>query len=140
MDTSTLISKLEQLRSLADECLHSLQGGAFQASAATPAANNTVSSEDVDFSVPARPFMKTFVGLSGAKKFVLLVAWLVKGDLEKQVALSDVESLWASMAGMLGVKFNRKFSSDAKDFDWVQSKKTGFYNLRPHWKHALGTK
>src|SRR6267154_4874947 len=100
MDTSTLISKLEQLRGLADECLHSLQGGTSQRSAATPTVDGIASAGDLDFGVPARPFMKTFVGLSGAKKFVLLVAWLVKGDLEKQVALSDVESLWASMSGM----------------------------------------
>jgi hypothetical protein len=92
---------------------------------------------DIDFSTPARPFMKGFAGLSGARKFVLLVAWIAKGDPDTQVSLSEAENLWDSMSGMLKATFNRKFTSDAKDSNWVESEKVGFYNLRPGWKGVL---
>jgi hypothetical protein len=138
MDTNMLISKLEQLRNLVDECLNALQHkDSPQTHEAAPVIMRSLSSADVDFTTPARPFMKPFVELSGAKKFALLLAWMAKGDLDKQVPLSEVESLWSSMSGMLNVKFNRKFTSDAKDSDWVESRRTGFYNLRPNWKQVL---
>jgi hypothetical protein len=138
METSVLILKLDQAKRLVDECLNSLRdGGAIQPerTAATPASSP--SPVDIDFSTPARPFMKAFVALSGAKKFVLLLAWMAKGDLEKEIALSEIESLWDSMSGMLNLKFNRKFTSDAKDANWAESRKVGFYSLRPNWKQVL---
>jgi hypothetical protein len=136
MEKDILISKLEQLRNLADECLNSLLREDDPAKGNRAITARSFSG-DVDFGTPARPFMKAFVALSGAKKFALLVAWTVKGDLEKQVPLAEVEALWSSMAGMLGLKFNRKFSSDARESDWVECKKAGRYNLRPNWKHIL---
>jgi hypothetical protein len=144
MDAALLIADLEQARLLIEKSLDTLRG---QPSSQTLQSNAGIAQpklllernlpSDIDFSTPARPFMKSFAGLSGARKFVLLVAWMSKGDPETQVSLSEVENLWHSMSGMLKATFNRKFTSDAKESDWVQTKKVGFYNLRPSWKEVL---
>jgi hypothetical protein len=141
MDKSTLIAKLEQMNNLINECLSSLGDNSDLVDERTTAAVAAhASPDDLDFTIPVRPFMKTFVSLSGAKKFVLLVAWIAKGDLQKQVVLSEVEEHWSGMAGMLGLKFNRKFSSDARESDWVKAEKPGVYTLRPNWKQVLNGK
>jgi len=76
-------------------------------------------------------------GLSGPKKFALLLSWLTKGDLKKEVELKEIEGHWNRMTSLLEMKFNRFFPAQAKDNDWVQSKKKGLYNLRPAWRDIL---
>lgn len=76
-------------------------------------------------------------GLSGPKKFALLLGWFAKGDLKKEVAHSEIEAQWNRMTSLLEMKFNRFFPAQAKDNDWVESKKKGLYNLRPGWRDAL---
>lgn len=138
MDRTVVISSLEKMKVLIDECLVSMgadtSGHVEQSNAHHP---HSLSPANIDFSTPVRPFMKAFVALSGSRKFALLLAWIAKGNPENQVALADVESEWDSMAGMLNLKFNRRFTSEAKEADWVESKKTGFYNLRPNWIQAV---
>ena len=58
-------------------------------------------------------------GLSGPKKFVLLVAFLAKG----RTGISGKNSKkWKiagrTMTGLLGGKFNRFYSNSAKDNGW----------------------
>lgn len=90
-----------------------------------------------DFNKPIRPFIKKYAkGMSGPKKFTLLLTRLVKGDLKKSINLVEIKGRWSRMTGkpLLGMKFNRFYPSQAKDKDWVESKKKGEYNLRPTWK------
>jgi hypothetical protein len=75
--------------------------------------------------------------LSGSKKFVLLVAWLAKGDSKKQIALSEIKKQWSKMTAILEMDFNLFFTGDAKDRDWVETKSKGLYNLRPAWSDVL---
>jgi len=74
--------------------------------------------------------------LNGAKKFTLLLAYLTKGDGNKTVPLSEIESHWNKMTskGLLGMKFNRLYTSQARENDWARTEKTGAYRLRPSWK------
>jgi hypothetical protein len=74
--------------------------------------------------------------LSGSKKFVL-VAWLARGDLKKQIALSEVKKRWSQMTAILEMEFNLFFTGDAKDRDWVDTKSKGLYSLRPGWRDIL---
>src|ERR1700674_2852753 len=54
--------------------------------------------ERIDFSVPIRAFTKKHcLGMSGAKKFTLVLAYLSKGDSAKKVPLSDIEDNWNRM-------------------------------------------
>ena len=84
-----------------------------------------------------RPFVKKYSGgMSGPEKFTLLLAYLTKGDATKTVALSDIENQWSRMTGkgLLGMKFNRFYPSQARDNDWASTEKAGAYRLRPSWK------
>ena len=94
----------------------------------------------LDFTMPLRAFVKKYSGgLNGAKKFTLLLAYLSKGDTSKTVQLSDIEAQWNKMKakGLLGMKFNRLYSSEARENDWASTETNGVYRLRPSWKVIL---
>ncbi len=38
---------------------------------------------------------------------------------------------------LLGMDFNRFYVGEAKDNDWVDSQKKGYYYLRPNWKEIF---
>jgi hypothetical protein len=113
-----LISKLRELRTVAEECLTLVAGETeppLRYGQVTAAGEQR---EELDFGKPIRPFMRSYSkNLSGSKKFVLLVAWLAKGDLKKQIALSEIKKHWSQMTAILEMKFNLFFTGDAKDRD-----------------------
>jgi hypothetical protein len=91
----------------------------------------------IDFSIPIRAFIKKYcVRMNGSKKFTLVVAYLAKGDEAKGIPLSEIEAQWNRMTSeaLLGMKFNRLYSAQARENDWVNSGKGGIYNLRPAWR------
>lgn len=139
MNHTQLVDKLNRIKLLADECLRDLAVSQRQ-HRGTPLPVIKVARTSVvpDFSLPLRPFIKKYVaGLSGPKKFTLLTARLVEGDTNKEISLVEVEKAWNSMTALMGMKFNRFFSQQAKDNDWVETKKKGAYKLRPSWAEAL---
>jgi hypothetical protein len=94
-------------------------------------------SAKLDFTKSERAFVKTHAkGLSGARKFVLLLAYLTKGVANKEVPLNDVRKQWGRMTKRLGT-FNSFFTNEAKENGWVDTKKKGIYILTPAWKEAL---
>lgn len=100
--------------------------------------NTTISNPD--FSIPIRAFVKKYArSMSGPQKFVLLLAYFSKGERNKNILLSDIEMKWNHMTSksLLGMKFNRFYPAQAKENDWVESKKQGEYNLRPAWQEIF---
>jgi len=92
----------------------------------------------LDFTRPERAFIKTYArALSGPRKFVLLVAYLAKGQVGKEVQLNEVHKHWNKMTALLEGKFNRFYSNTAKDDGWVDTKKKGVYVLTASWKEAV---
>jgi hypothetical protein len=137
---SELLAKLVQARILIEGCIGDLGGVTPPKSKKEPAPNRRVMQSPpikVDFDANERNFMKDHAkGLGGGKKFVLVLAYLAKGDANREVRLKDIETTWSRMTAMLG-DFNRKYSSDAKELDLVNTKKQGIYVLRPRWKEIL---
>jgi|SRR6266853_1142381 len=138
---SDLVGKLTQVRALIEEAIAQAGGGAGKSKAAVGSskrkARNTLGVPHLDFEKPMRAFVKAHANnLSGTKKFVLLVARLAQGDLKKEVPLEEVQKQWKRMTSksLLGLDFNTFYSTDAREKDWVDSKKKGSYNLRPSWK------
>lgn len=131
-----LKAKLLQIKTLADECLQEL---GRHPKGKTKSKKNIVqvanpAPRKLDFSKPVRPFMKSYSqGMNGQKKFTLLLAKLVKGDLTKGFPLTEIEAHWKKMTAIMEMDFNRFFTSKARDEDWVESSK-GQYKLRPSWK------
>jgi hypothetical protein len=78
-------------------------------------------------------------GLSGPKKFVLLVAHLAKGKVGTEVEAKEVEKRWNKMTSksLMDGKFNTFYSTTAKENGWVNTKKKGVYVLRPSWTQIL---
>jgi hypothetical protein len=142
MDRSKFIATLQQIKALTEECLRAVGEKPEPKSRKKELAQaRSPGPVQVDFDKPVRPFMKSYAkGLSGPKKFALLLSWLGKGDLKKEVALSEIEKRWNGMTAILEMEFNRFFAAEAKDNDWVESKKRGQYNLRPAWRDILKSK
>ncbi len=142
MNRSKLIATLQQIKSLAEKCLEDVSGSVKpkRLTRKSPAHSGPASPVSIDFDKPLRPFIKQYAsGLSGPKKFVLLLSRLVKGDLKKEVTIEEIQKNWNKMKAksLLGLKFNSFYSTRAGENDWVETKKKGFYNLRPNWKQAL---
>lgn len=140
MNHAQLTEKLTRIKLLADECLRDLAVSQRQHRVPiVPAPTKTTSTRsplNLDFTEPVRPFIKKHAsGLSGPKKFTLLLARLVEGDLRKEISLLEVEKAWNGMTALMdGMKFNRFYSQQAKDNGWVDTKKKGVYVLRSTWK------
>ena len=97
------------------------------------------STVDIDFSINKRAFISRYAAKkSGPKKFVLLLAYLAKGEINKSIKLSIIRKYWNSMKAkqFLG-KFNMFYPSDAKTKGWIDSKEYGSYILTKEWKVVL---
>jgi hypothetical protein len=138
--TQELVSHISQARDALDAALKLLQAqGAApkDVKSAKIVRPFPVRAAALDFTMPLRPFVKKYGdGMNGAKKFTLLLAYLIKGDVTKTVALSAIEAQWNKMTGkgLLGMSFNRLYTSQARDNDWASTEKAGAYRLRPSWK------
>jgi len=102
-------------------------------------APKKITGGDVDFSLNERAFVRRYaVGKGGPKRFTLLLAYLSKGEVNKNVELSEIKKHWNKMAAktLLG-KFNMFYPNDAKTRGWVDSKEYGVYNLTNEWKNVL---
>jgi hypothetical protein len=95
---------------------------------------------EFDFDTPLRAFVKDHTReLTGPKKFVLLTAYLARGDQSAEVELRTIEQQWNRMtsSSLMGGSFNRKFSAVARENGWVDNKKPGVYVLTARWKLAF---
>ncbi|MFA5742618.1 MAG: hypothetical protein WCX77_04215 [Candidatus Paceibacterota bacterium] len=95
--------------------------------------------QKLTFDLNERAFVKRYtVGKSGPKKFTLLLAYLSKGEISKNIDLSDLKKCWGKMSSknLLG-QFNMFYPNDAKTRGWVDSKEYGVYNLTNEWKDVL---
>lgn len=102
-------------------------------------SHSKISTHNINFSINERAFVKRYaLDKSGPKKFTLLLAYLVNGEVDKNFELSDIKNHWNKMSAknMLG-KFNMFYSNDAKNRGWVNSKGHGKYNLTGEWKNVL---
>lgn len=109
---------------------------ALEALASSPESRSSFAPSTINFNLNQNAFVNKYAnGKSGKEKFTLLVAFLAKGDETADVALKDIERLWNRMTAktLLGVKFNRLYTSEAKTKGWVDSPKTGFYRLAAGW-------
>src|SRR3989338_8236328 len=108
----------------------------------TPAKNKkTIATQlnvkrDIVFSINERAFVSRYAtDKSGPKKFTLMLAFLAKGEVDKNIELSEIKKHWGKMTSktLLG-KFNMFYPNDAKTRGWIDSKEYGSYNLTNEWK------
>ncbi len=118
-----------------------LEAEVFGGKARQPKTKKThakAATSKLNFGINVRAFVKRFVAdKSGTKKFVLLLAYLTKGETEKNVSLADIRKEWDKMSAknLLG-KFNRFYPNNAKTQGWVDSKEYGTYCLSAGWQES----
>lgn len=101
-------------------------------------ANHTNRTTEISFNMNLRAFMHQHArSLNGIQKFVLLLAWLVKGNHLQEVSSGEIEKHWNRMKSILGGEFNRAHANRAKTKGWVDSPKRGMYKLSQTWKEVL---
>ena len=92
------------------------------------------------FTKPERAFIKSYAnGRNGQQKFVLLLAYLAKGEIGKEVELKEIQKRWNKMTApnLLGMKFNRFYPTRAKEHGWVDTSRHSAYVLTDSWKEAI---
>jgi hypothetical protein len=95
----------------------------------------------LDFGLNEKHFIKTYAkGLSGPKKFTLLLACIAKGKVGTDIEVGVISNKWNKMKAknLLGYAFNSKYPNEAVTYGWVDSKKHGFYHLRQGWIAIFG--
>jgi len=139
MNQKNLIQKIKEIKALLEECLIELSG---ESTITNKDSLQGVTKSSVDFEIPIRPFIKHYAKrLSGSKKFVLLLAWMTKGDEKKEISLSQIRAQWDKMksSSLLGFKFNRFYPAEAQENNWVENTGKGMYKLRPNWSIVLNS-
>lgn len=99
--------------------------------------------QSVNFSINSNAFVSKYAhGKTGKEKFTWLVAFIAKGDETVEVALRGVELLWNRMTAktLLGAKFNRAYTNEAKTKGWVDSPRPGYYRLAAGWYEVCEAK
>jgi hypothetical protein len=134
-----LVAKLQKVQALVADCVDLVAQLKQAPSRLSKSSGRTQHTDrSVNFEMNERRFVKQYAkSLSGGpKKFVAILAYLAKGDTNKEVSLNEIEQLWnkTSSKALLGMKFNRFFPTTAKEHGWVNSKKRGLYNLDRSWK------
>jgi hypothetical protein len=138
-NSDELFDRIKRARDLLDEAVALLKKGDRKKPVSAPASSSTAKTKPIsvapDFSMPIRAFVKkNGLGMNGAKKFVLLVAYFTKGYQTKRASLAEIEKHWNKMTGktLLG-KYNAIYSLRAREHAWVNTEKAGSYYLRPEW-------
>jgi len=135
------IEKLEKIRELADRCIFEITNQSARMRSPEKIEPKTMrisSLPEVNFNLNARAFVKKYAKqLSGPKKFVLILAYLARGQINKEVSLPEIEKLWKRTAGLIGLGFNAAYAVRAKDEGWVNSIKRGLYILTDCWKEIF---
>jgi hypothetical protein len=90
------------------------------------------------FELGERAFAKIYGnGRSGPEIFTLLVAYVAKGDRSNEVKVQEVEKLWGRMTSILGMGYNGKYPTVAKEYGWTDSPQRGVYVLTPDWVRCI---
>ena len=128
-DLSSIITRIERLEVAVFKGKEISAEGTYKSSVEKP---------ELDFSLNIRAFAKKFAADKGGPgKFVLLLAYIVRGEIGKDAELADIRRKWKSMSSkrLLG-EFNSFYSNEAKTQGWVDSRKRGIYCLADNWKEA----
>lgn len=142
MNGKNLKQKLTQIGVLVDECLRELGNDRIQIDAGRTAPKIlTKSSGNVepDFTLNSRAFFKKYAkGLSGPKKFVLTIAYIVKGELVVNVTTDQVKKIWNDHQSLFGGKLTTGvYGTRAKESGWIDPVGNNLYHLNSTWKEIF---
>jgi hypothetical protein len=115
----------------------SKSGKASKAAGKTHAARRP--DTKLSFSLNSRAFMNKYArGMTGSRKFTLLLAHLAQGKVDQEISRERVASEWNRMKSVLGGPYNGAHATRAKAEGWIDSAKWGHYQLSDSWKEVTG--
>lgn len=134
MDKLELVKNLEKIQEILKMCISEFDEDQGSEKKSEKAKNEIKS---IDFNMSIRAFVKKYgKKLSGTQKFVLIIAFLTKEDVSKEIELKTIKKVWNKMKQLLG-KYNDSYSGRARENGWVNTSKNGNYYLLPLWKNCL---
>ena len=137
MNTKDITSRLNEAKNIIEDCMTALSKAGKELRRKTPPpTRRSFVPTKLKFDLNERNFIKTYAkGLSGPKKFTLLVSHITKGKIGIEVELKIARSKWNKMSAknLMGYEFNLKYPNEAKTRGWIDSKKNGTYHLRSNW-------
>ena len=139
MNNKEIQNKLRQIVSLAEACLAEL-GVAKpkgQRKVARVASKKVITQiGKLDFKLNSRAFFKKYgKSLSGPKRFVLVVAYLAKGNKQSNITSDGVKNCWNKHQKLLGGKLTTGvYGTRAKEDGWLDAAKNGSYHLTDSWE------
>jgi len=143
MSNKETIARLLEARAILDDCVRVLSKSGAQKIITSPkkvSDPKLTQQTKLDFGLNERNFIKTYAkGLSGPKKFTLLLALMARGKVGTDIALDSIRSKWSKMTSknLMGYEFNLNYPTEAKTRGWVDSKKSSFYHLRDKWMNIF---
>ena len=135
---SILTQKLKQIITLANDCLAGISDKHIPEHKQLSGIHAT-EPQQIKYNMSASAFMKkhSTKNMNGPKKFVLLLAYLAKGDVNQNIELNKIEKTWNKMNRILKKHYNRSDSIVARDNGWVDTRKHGQYYLRDSWQEIF---
>ena len=138
MDKKIIVEKIKESLKLLEGCLLEIN---LQDKDFSEIKNNRKieKTEKIDFSINERAFFKKYSKdiSSGPAIFTLMVAYIVKGKENSEISISDVQKLWKKVDGIFTSKYASIYATRARGNDWVDTKKSGMYILRPNWNQIF---
>lgn len=143
MDNKEIQNRLRQIISLAETCLAELGvvKSKNQGRVARSASKKiTTQIGKLDFKLNSRAFFKKYgKGLSGPKRFVLVVAYIAKGNKQSNLTSDEVKSCWNKHQKLLDGKLTTGvYGTRAKEDGWLDATKNGSYHLTDSWETIFG--
>ena len=143
MKNRELQNRLQQIISLVQEC-QSLLGELksiklnYPVSLQKKRSVANVKMEKVNFNLNSRAFFKKYAkDMSGAKRFVLVVAYLSKTKTDSSISSDEVKNCWNKHKKLLGGKLAMVYGTRAKEGGWLDAVKYGYYNLTSDWREIF---
>lgn len=139
MDRDKLVSILHQIKGIVDSALKAASAEeSGRGKLTTPSIAVPSNEADLSFDSNVLAFMKKYAkGLSGDRKFTLLLAHITKGKTSQKVTLAELKGRWNKMKTVLGSQFNGAYANRAKANGWVDTPAQGTYTLCSSWKESL---
>src|SRR3989344_3007662 len=101
MSNKETIARLLEARAILDDCVRVLSKSGAQKIITSPkkvSDPKLTQQTKLDFGLNERNFIKTYAkGLSGPKKFTLLLALMARGKVGTDIALDSIRSKWGKM-------------------------------------------
>ena len=143
MSKEKLKKKIMQIRALLGECERLLSVNELEYVKIHENSKEDSMLGNIDFDADIKAFIKKHVKgkrVSGQQIFTIVLAYLCAGQVDKDVSVADIRSIWSKNSSNFQTKeYQSVFSSRAREAGWVKVSEYQkmSYKLTESWRAAL---